>query len=46
MENQQSPWFEGSVGDAVAKATNEKLLFLSFIYGIYFQRKHINFFFN
>jgi hypothetical protein len=32
MENQQSPWFEGSVGDAVAKATNEKLLFLSFIY--------------
>jgi len=32
MENQQSPWFEGPVGDAVTKATNEKLLFLSFIY--------------
>jgi len=32
MESQQSPWFEGSVSDAVSKATNEKLLFLSFIY--------------
>jgi len=30
----QSPWFEGSVGDAVAKTKNENLLFLAFIYGI------------
>jgi len=28
----QSPWFEGSVGDAVAKTKNENLLFLAFIY--------------
>jgi len=35
MENQQTPWFEGSVLAAVTKATTEKLLFLSFIYGIY-----------
>jgi len=32
MENQQSPWFEGSVGDAVAKTKAENLLFLAFIY--------------
>jgi len=31
MEN-QSPWFEGSVGDAVTKTKNENLLFLAFIY--------------
>jgi len=31
MDN-QSPWFEGSVGDAVAKTKNENLLFLAFIY--------------